>query len=289
MEYLPSIDWEAARDVQRRWQADLPDVTRPEALTFVADLRIQARLAGRMAARAMRMPGEGAHRIRIVDRAGWGRAATRIAQSALERMGWSARPDTAPRRALGRCFGGMLGVGLSVASKWMLGQFDSFTGDDALYLVAPNIYALERHHGFVPRDFRRWVATHEHTHALQFQAAPWLRDHLVSLVAEAESRAGRDRIVGAMTFLEGHADYISDHTGRIRTASRMRRVFRGAATSPASLLNKAGQYVDGRRFCVEVRRLSSRGMLSLPFERPENLPTRGEIEDPRAWLSRVVG
>jgi coenzyme F420 biosynthesis associated uncharacterized protein len=46
------------------------------------------------------------------------------------------------------------------------------------------VVALERQHGFEPREFRLWLALHEVTHRCQFTAIPWMRDYFVSLVEE---------------------------------------------------------------------------------------------------------
>jgi coenzyme F420 biosynthesis associated uncharacterized protein len=72
----------------------------------------------------------------------------------------------------------------------VLGQYDLLltegddTGDVVSY-VGPNIVALERRHGFPPKQFRLWIALHEVTHRCQFTAVPWLRPHFLSLVDQA--------------------------------------------------------------------------------------------------------
>lgn len=290
MDYAPEVHWRLARRIARFGQGELPEISRPDAIRLVNDIRLQAREAGAIAATTMNMPDAiGATDIRVVDREGWARAATEVTQAALDSLDWKRRPPGIRRAILGHGLGAGLGVGLAVGSRWMLGQFDSFTGNNTLYLVAPNIYRMEQRHGFVPADFRRWVAIHEQTHALQFQAAPWLGEYMAGLIREAQSRATVDRIVGIMTFLEGHADYISDHTGRVRTASTMRKAFGRKPKKRAGILNKAAQYANGLEFCIRVRRLGRRGTLMAAFEKPENLPTRAEINDPGAWVTRIHG
>ena len=53
-----------------------------------------------------------------------------------------------------------------------------------LTLVAPNIVATERALAVDPADFRLWVCLHEVTHRTQFAAAPWLHEHVRSLLGE---------------------------------------------------------------------------------------------------------
>lgn len=289
MDYAPEVDWQSVTRIARLGRGDPPDVTRPEAIRFVADLKQRAREAGVLAARAMRMESAGAREVLVVDRDGWVRAASSITQAALDTLDWPQRPEGLRRELGRRGLGAALGAGFAVGSRWMLGQYDAFSGSDRLYLVGPNLYAMERARGFVPRDFRRWVSVHEQTHALQFEKAPWLREHLAALVRDSGGRAALDQIVATMTFLEGHADYVSDHTGRIRTASRMRKSFRRRPRKGAGLLDKAAQYANGLEFCTRVRRLSRSNAILAAFEKPENLPSKREISDPQAWLNRVHG
>ncbi|NLE98318.1 MAG: hypothetical protein GX596_10095, partial [Propionibacterium sp.] len=263
---LMEVHWPLAARVARLGHGDLPDVTRPEVAAFVADLKQQARAAGELAARVMRLdPSQAATDIRVVDRDGWVRAASGITQAALDVVEWPRRSAGLRRELVRRGLGTLLGVGFAVGSRWLLGQYDSFTGSKALYLVAPNMWNLERARGFVPRDFRRWVAAHEQAHALQFAAAPWLTDHLAELVGSAEQRGTLDRVVATMTFLEGHADWVSDNTRRIRTASRMRRSLAHKPRRGRGPLDKAAQYANGREFCLVVRKLSTHNALMAAF------------------------
>jgi coenzyme F420 biosynthesis associated uncharacterized protein len=51
-----------------------------------------------------------------------------------------------------------------------------------VWFVGPNVVITERRFGFVPRDFRLWVATHELTHRAQFEGNAWLRGYFGGLV-----------------------------------------------------------------------------------------------------------
>jgi coenzyme F420 biosynthesis associated uncharacterized protein len=47
-----------------------------------------------------------------------------------------------------------------------------------LYFVQPNIVRVERMLALPSEDFRLWLALHETTHVFEFEAHPWVRDHV---------------------------------------------------------------------------------------------------------------
>lgn len=321
MERAPSIDWRLAHRVAALRPDDLPDLTAHELTRLVADLRVTARRAGEIAARHLGMKAVGATSIRVVDWDGWARGVREMADGAVAELSL-----TPPRAGLGAALtakrnGALVGAGVRAVSRRLLGQYDAFTGSDALYLVAPSIVAYERLHGFKPADFRMWVALHEQTHALQFRLAPWLRDHLAARLriilgddlSLADGLLGwaRTRDVGAlftspradealreltaaMTFLEGHADYTSDYAGRCHapTIPSMRRAFarpksQGLLARLSTSFDKNAQYRDGLEFCMRIQRIKYRNFLKRAFEEPANLPTPEEIADPALWVARL--
>jgi coenzyme F420 biosynthesis associated uncharacterized protein len=90
----------------------------------------------------------------------------------------------------------MAGAQLGAMLGWMgtrvLGQYDvlvrrddaAASGDGAVYLVGPNLAALEQRFGFDPHEFRTWVLVHELTHRAQFTGVAWMRDYFTGLVDE---------------------------------------------------------------------------------------------------------
>jgi coenzyme F420 biosynthesis associated uncharacterized protein len=54
----------------------------------------------------------------------------------------------------------------------------------ALYLVEPNVELFESRQDVAGPTLRRWLVLHELTHAWQFEAHPWLREHLGSMMSE---------------------------------------------------------------------------------------------------------
>ena len=147
-----------------------------------------------------------------------------------------------------------VGVASGYAARRVLGQYDlSVVGPERpprLLFVAPNIQAAAGELDVELEPFVRWVALHETTHAIQFAAAPWLRDHLGGLIRQllqgaasglgipdlarrlasdprgalkgllrgdiARAIAGPehapilDRLQATMTVIEGHAEHVMD-------------------------------------------------------------------------------
>lgn len=111
----------------------------------------------------------------------------RLLSPVLEKAG-ASRSLPGVLGPLGRVAAGTeMGIVLGWMSGRVLGQYDLLyaEGDapeDAVYYVGPNIVALERRHGFEPREFRLWIALHELTHRAQFTGIPWLKAHFLELV-----------------------------------------------------------------------------------------------------------
>lgn len=176
------------------------------------------------------------------------------------------------RMAYRPAVGAELGVVLGLLSTRVLGQYDLFSeSPDDVMFITPNLVLMERRFGFVPKDFRLWVITHELTHRAQFQGNDWLRRHFMdsigellkvididalSLIGQA-AKAGRDpnvslreRFLGSsarerfrsmqalMSVIEGHGNFVMDRVAldHIPTAPLMRRVLSDAA--PAGFLGK---------------------------------------------------
>jgi coenzyme F420 biosynthesis associated uncharacterized protein len=134
-------------------------------------------------------PISGQARARVVDRSGWvenNLASFRhLLDPVLDQLDSTALKGPLPGAAR-TAAGAQLGLVLGWMSTRVLGQYDLlFAGDtsgDAVSYVGPNIVALERRHGFPPRQFRLWIALHEVTHRCQFTGVPWLRGYFLSQV-----------------------------------------------------------------------------------------------------------
>jgi coenzyme F420 biosynthesis associated uncharacterized protein len=93
---------------------------------------------------------------------------------------------------------GQMGILLGYLSRRVLGQYDlALLGREPvttgrLYFVEPNIAHLERKLGLEARDFRLWIALHETTHAYEFEAHPWVREHMNGLLRRYFATLGED-------------------------------------------------------------------------------------------------
>lgn len=310
--HRPEIDWSLALGVTERLQGELPEATRPQARQIVSQLRRTALRAGELAARRSRLDGAPAARIAVVDRLGWARGAATMAENLIAGLGFD-EPSAGVRRRVSRTVYGLGGgVALAVASRALLGQYDAFSARPTLHLIAPNLVSMARRMPGSDEEFYLWVAAHEQTHALQFNSAEWLNDYALGLfrsVATDEVRGTAlallqedrnpylERLRAMMTFLEGHADLISDSLGiaHVRQVKALRRRFLAMRrTSPRwqrliPAANKNEQYRLGIEFCTAVRRRVGLRGLNQVFSSPEALPEMAELRDPSTWLARIHG
>ncbi len=81
-----------------------------------------------------------------------------------------------------------IGFLLGYLARRVLGQYDlTLLGREPvtrgkLYFVQPNIVRVERMLGLPSDDFRLWLALHETTHVFEFEAHPWVRQHVNGLL-----------------------------------------------------------------------------------------------------------
>jgi coenzyme F420 biosynthesis associated uncharacterized protein len=124
---------------------------------------------------------------------------------------------------------------------------------------------------------------------------------LIDLFATPAQREVIDRVTGVMSLLEGHADVVMDGVGPevIPSVDEIRRRFNKRRKGAGSLDRvarrllgldaKMAQYRNGAHFVrTVVKRVGMDGFNKVWVE-PANLPSKTEIEDPKAWLRRVHG
>jgi coenzyme F420 biosynthesis associated uncharacterized protein len=98
-----------------------------------------------------------------------------------------AGPLAGPMRVVsGATLAAEAGLVMGYVAQRVLGQYEvSLLQSDApprLLLVAPNLVRAQAELRVDRDDFFTWIVIHELTHAFQFQAVPWLRDHLGGLM-----------------------------------------------------------------------------------------------------------
>lgn len=321
MNRRPHIAWPVALRVAGMLGDPGPAIPRPAALRTVAALRVSARRAGELVVERAGIGGGPAGDVVVVDRPGWVRLAGGMTAEMLARLPGVERPDGVVKRLVGLGYGTVAGAVLAVMGRGMLGQFDPLHG--RLVLLAPSIVEVQRRWGLVPDDLHLWVGLHEQTHAVQFSAAPWLLGHLEermldllgddpaaaemasgllsgrglgSVMLSATGQARLAELVAAMSFLEGHADFVTETVARdhIPTAGALAAAFRRSEPARGwrrfiGGLDKAAQYRMGLGFCRRVAEEAGAEALGAAFEEPGWLPGPEEIADPRAWLRRVHG
>ena len=124
---------------------------------------------------------------------------------------------------------------------------------------------------------------------------------IMELLSTPAQREVLDRVTGVMSLLEGHADVVMDDVGPtvIPSVELIRERFterRKGAGSLDRLVRrllgleaKMAQYRDGAKYVRHVVDKVGMEEFNAVFAGPDNLPTKAEINDPDAWVSRVLG
>jgi coenzyme F420 biosynthesis associated uncharacterized protein len=237
------------------------------------------------------------------------------------------------RRVLDRYVGELFGL----MSRRVLGQYDPVLAleDDpgaarrasALYLVEPNIAAIERDLYLTGTDLRPWLILHELTHAWQFEVHPWLGAHLETvmrgLMVDALSADGETllpsrqmvrklpdtvraqvqtirHVQAVMSVLEGYSNFVMHRAGRasirgserLEAAMQQRRRQRGPVErlvlAITGLELKMRQYEVGEKFAVGVVDRAGLSALNRVWESAEMMPTLDELRHPEQWLRRAA-
>jgi coenzyme F420 biosynthesis associated uncharacterized protein len=123
---------------------------------------------------------------------------------------------------------------------------------------------------------------------------------LVDLLGSPEQKEILDRVTVMMSLLEGHADVVMDGVGPsvIPSVSEIRAKFnqRRKGVGPLDrvlrrvlgLDAKMAQYRDGAKFVHGVVDKVGMAEFNAIWDSPANLPSKAEIADPAAWVSRVL-
>jgi coenzyme F420 biosynthesis associated uncharacterized protein len=202
------VDWEAVRAISRRRLGRddtlLGTEARRAAEAFYRDvlLRIEPVVAAEIGAQlpqALETPA-------VIDRREWidlNLSTFERLFERVERIMTTSTGDDTPGRALARIVNRSLGnqqLGflLSFLARKVLGQYDvsllaaSPAARGRLHFVEPNIVATAAVMRLPLDEFRTFIALHEATHAFEFEAYPWLREHFTGLVAESIDQLATD-------------------------------------------------------------------------------------------------
>ena len=217
---------------------------------------------------------------------------------------------------------------LAFLGRRVLGQYDpQLMGveplDDAgLYLVETNVEEWGRIANLPEQDLRRWLILHEMTHAWQFAAHPWLREHmeqsmrmLLDTVTKKVSTAARiaafagvlpsqwrvmRQMQGTMSLIEGYSNLVMNELGATllpgfheleeayRQRSSNKSVLDQLIWKLTGLDLKLQQYKKGEAFARAVYDAHGMKVLNLAWKGPEQLPRLEELADPERWYRRVA-
>lgn len=329
------VDWALAQATGIRTAPGGPHITPVQAAHTVAVLTQSARTARDPVAEITQLAASDTQPAVIVDRAEWVRSNTQSLRSVL--IAAPQVDTTGTLHGLtSKANAIQLGLVLGWMSGKVLGQYEVLTMADEpqrLLLVAPNLVSAGRALGLTDhRDFFLWVCLHEETHRVQFTAFPWLagflRDAMTTMVADLDVGPGElsaritsairspDRgspagwvqspavralmlkVLGLMSLVEGHADWVMDQSGDVVGSARELRVAFDRRRRPAGLLDlvlrralgleaKMAQYREGAAFVRSVVAAVGVPGLNRVWESPDTLPSMTEINDPSAWVRRV--
>jgi coenzyme F420 biosynthesis associated uncharacterized protein len=124
---------------------------------------------------------------------------------------------------------------------------------------------------------------------------------ILEAISTPEQRAVIDDVTGMMSLLEGHADVVMDGVGpevigsvdEIRKAFNQRRQGVGVLDKllrrVLGLDAKMAQYRDGAAFVRAVVDTAGMAQFNAVWTQPDHLPSKSEIHDPQAWMTRVLG
>lgn len=328
------VDWEAVARLARRRLPNQPRLTAEQRVRLAAGYNALAReLRGPLLETVGDLPAAGRlPDFEALDREGWIDLNLVILRRAIDPLLESTHLPQTLLSDFGRAgLDRYVGMILAFLATRVLGQYDAqllgkepLADTAGLYLIEPNIHAWERDARLPGADLRRWLILHELTHAWQFAAHHWLRDHmnegLTAVLAAAGDRsqhplrriagltfglpgqwAAIRRMQATMSMVEGYGNLVMNLVGRrllagfeqLEKAYTQRSSQKGALEllfwRLTGLELKLQQYRQGEAFCTAVYEKHGMATLNLAWRSAEDLPTPDELRDPDAWVRRATG
>lgn len=124
---------------------------------------------------------------------------------------------------------------------------------------------------------------------------------VMQLLQAPEQREAFDRVMVLGTLLEGHADHVMDAVGpaQVPTVADIRAAFDARRRRPQNPLQrivraligmdaKLAQYIRGKAFVDAVVAEVGMAAFNTVWTSPETLPKTDEIDEPSAWIARVL-
>ncbi len=125
-------------------------------------------------------------------------------------------------------------------------------------------------------------------------------ESLVEAIQTPRQKEILARLTALMTLVEGHGDYVMDAVGPqvVPSVAEIREKFNGRRRTAGRVEQtvrrllgidlKMKQYAEGSRFVTAVVDEIGMDGFNQIWESPETIPTMAEINDPRAWITRVA-
>jgi coenzyme F420 biosynthesis associated uncharacterized protein len=123
----------------------------------------------------------------------------------------------------------------------------------------------------------------------------------MQLLQTPEQYEAFNRMMMLGTLLEGHADHVMDAVGPVHvpTVASIRQAFDKRRTAPRNPVQriiraligmdaKLAQYIRGKAFVDEVVGAVGMSAFNTIWTSPETMPRPNEIDEPRAWMQRVL-
>ena len=201
------IDWQRTERIAHRIATRSPDsvLPAPARSALLADYQALVRLSHDQITPFIQLSAfSNNHEVEVLDRPLWVQRNLGTVQRLLQPLedvyldSVGTNSNTLFRLAHGSMqltLSAQMGIVLGFLSRHVLGQFDmpflappttaestNSEPTSRIYFVEPNIRRLQQRLEIPPDAFRFWIALHETTHAIQFQAAPWLAGYLGSLI-----------------------------------------------------------------------------------------------------------
>ena len=275
------VDWERVRGIAAT-------IIRkdPEAASYAAERGAYADMVGRSQTIIAEYTGEPlpdrTSDVHVFDRLQWldaNVANFKQLFEPVEAMGGRLMGGSAGARSFTEMnqlvLSGQMGILLGYLARRVLGQYDlALLGREPvttgrLYFVEPNIRQVEKRLGLQPRDFRLWIALHETTHAYEFEAHPWLREHMNGLLRRYFETLGEDLttfrgslggLTGVVKRVGGNLVRREGYTVELVMTPEQRQIFRSLQALMCLLEGYSNHVMDhvGRRILPSYDHMKGR-------------------------------
>ncbi len=188
------VPWTAAVKVAERLAGTYPLYDSFHRAALIAEAEPLVAKAQELVEAETGLGSVGVPTVEVVDRGRWIERNVAFFSKIVDAT--LTQPQSLVKRIGGPIVAAETGALLGVLARRVLGQYElvlpSEDAGDTIYLVGPNVLAMERSNQFRPSEFRMWIALHECTHRLQFTAVPWMRDYFFDLVTTLAAASHTD-------------------------------------------------------------------------------------------------